>query len=471
MTGPALHADLVPQGQTRWSTPLSSPGPNPALLSALARAILAGEPTPQAIAARCAQTLGRSHPWLVPLATRFLQSVADLPRPRHREVIHFLRTDRPFQKILTRHTKPFEVERWPLEPQPMQPIAAARGWNLPPLETVADLATWLNLEPSDLAWFADLKRLNARDPAQPRLDHYLYRILSKPFSQLRLIEIPKPRLKQIQRQILTHILDPIPLHPAAHGFRKGRSVKTFAAPHTGRRVVLRMDLQDFFPTLSGPRIQAFFRTAGYPEPVADLLGGLCTNATPRSAWRNPGIATSPAALREARRLYARPHLPQGAPTSPALANLCAFRIDSRLLGLAQSAHATYTRYADDLLFSGDEPFLRHIDRFSSHAAAILLEEGFTPNYRKTRIMRHSVRQHAAGLILNQRLTPRRADLERLEAILTNCIRHGPETQNRESHPDFRGHLTGRVSFVESIHAEKGAPLRTLLNQVVWPFNP
>ncbi len=350
----------------------------------------------------------------------------------------------------------------------MRPIAAARDWNLLPLETVASLAAWLNLDPPDLAWFADLKRLNTRDPAAARLDHYLYRVLAKPFSHLRLIEIPKPRLKQIQRQILSQILDLIPLHPAAHGFRKGRSIKTFAAPHTGRRVVLRMDLQNFFPTISGTRIQALFRTIGYPEPVADLLGGLCTNATPAIAWRNPGIDTTPAALREARRLYARPHLPQGAPTSPALANLCAFRIDSRLTGLAQSAQATYTRYADDLLFSGDEAFARHIDRFSHHAAAILLEEGFTVNHRKTRIMRQSTRQHAAGLILNERLSLRRADLDLLEAILTNCVRKSPETQNREAQPDFRAHLTGRVSFVEMIHAEKGASLRTLLNQIVWP---
>jgi RNA-directed DNA polymerase len=163
--------------------------------------------------------------------------------------------------------------------------------------------------------------------------------LAKTSRGIRLIEAPKPRLKELQRQILSQILDSIQPHSAVHGFRKGRSIKTFAAPHVGQHIVLRMDLQNFFPNISGARIQTFFRTVGYPESIADLLGGICTNATPRDVWREAGIDTDPAMLREARALYARPHLPQGAPTSPALANLCAYRADCRLTGLAnRSTH-------------------------------------------------------------------------------------------------------------------------------------
>jgi retron-type reverse transcriptase len=108
--------------------------------------------------------------------------------------------------------------------------------------------------------------------------------LSKQTGSIRIIESPKPRLKALQRQILTQILEKIPPNPAAHGFLKDRSIKTFVAPHLGQRVVLKMDLQDFFPAISGARIQALFRTIGYPEEVADLLGGICTNAVPRNAW-------------------------------------------------------------------------------------------------------------------------------------------------------------------------------------------
>src|SRR5581483_435849 len=144
------------------------------------------------------------------------------------------------------------------------------------------------------------------------------------------------------------------------------------------RAVLRIDLQDFFPSVAGVRTEAFFRTAGYPETVADLLGGICTNATPRAVLRTLPV--------EARGVYSRPHLPQGAPTSPALANICAYRVDCRLSALAEAAEAVYTRYADDLAFSGGEEFERQAQRFAVHVAAILLEEGFAAHHRKTRIM-------------------------------------------------------------------------------------
>ena len=162
-----------------------------------------------------------------------------------------------------------------------------------------------------------------------------------------------------------------------------------------------------------------------------------------------------------RATYARPHLPQGAPTSPSLANLCSYRLDSRLSGLAQSAGAVYTRYADDLAFSGGERFDRSVARFAAQVAAILMEEGFTVHHRKTRIMRQSVRQHLAGLVTNQRLNLRRSDVDLLKAIPTNCVRHCPATQNREAHPYFREHLAGRIGFMESINMEKGRRLRDL----------
>ncbi len=139
-----------------------------------------------------------------------------------------------------------------------------------------------------------------------------------------------------------------------------------------------------------------------------------------------------------------PHLPQGAPTSPSLANLCARRVDCRLTGLAEAAGAVYTRYADDLAFSGGEEFEQRVERFSIHAAATLQEEGFAVHHRKTRIMPRSVRQHLAGLVTNRRVNVRRRDFDLLKAVLTNCARLGPENQNREAHEHFRSHLEGRV---------------------------
>jgi hypothetical protein len=170
-------------------------------------------------------------------------------------------------------------------------------------------------------------------------------------------------------------------------------------------------------------------------------------------------------MADARQLYAWPHLPQGAPTSPALANICAYRVDCRLTWLAEASRAVYTRYADDLAFSGGPEFERGAERFASRVAAILMEEGFSVHHRKTRIMRQGVRQYLAGIVVNEHVNVIRRDFDALKAILTNCARHGWESQNRNGRADFKAHLAGRVSFVEMVNAKRGARLRQLLDQV------
>jgi RNA-directed DNA polymerase len=230
-------------------------------------------------------------------------------------------------------------------------------------------------------------------------------------------------------------------------------------------VVLRMDLRDFFPSIRFARVQAFFRTAGYPDMVASALAGICTNAVPSSVWHPYRLGVEQGF--QLRQLYGRRHLPQGAPTSPSLANLCAYRLDCRLHGLAASTGAAYTRYADDLAFSGDESFSRHVESFAAHVSAILLDEGFVPHTRKRRIMRLSVPQQLAGMVVNQHLNIARPEYDRLKAILTNCVRLGWVSQNREGHPDFRAHLAGRIAFVATVHAAKGVKLRSLFNQIAW----
>jgi hypothetical protein len=222
-----------------------------------------------------------------------------------------------------------------------------------------------------------------------------------------------------------------------------------------------MDLRDFFPSLGGARIQTVFRIMGYPEPVADLLGGICTNAAPRDVWADP------VQFREARILYARPHLPQGAPTSPARANMCLYRTDRRLSGLAESAGAQYTRYADDLAFSGGEDFACPMNRFAAHVAAILHEEGFAVHHRKTRIMRQGCaaasgghRRQPAPERSADRLRPAEGDPHQLRAPRS-------ASQSREAHHDFRAHLEGRVGYVETIDRAKGKRLRAILQRIDW----
>jgi hypothetical protein len=370
-------------------------------------------------------------------------------RPRHRDVVDFLLSDVGFRKAMKRAAVPLFAPR---DPQTMQP---AGSWQAPALTTVNELASWLELTEEELDWFADLK---ATGTARP-LHHYRYRIVKKRAGRVRVIESPKPRLKALQRRILSEIVESVPAHPAAHGFVRGRSAVTFATPHIGQRVALRLDLRDFFPSISGVRVQALFRVFGYPEAVADLLGGICTNRTPFDELHECAFET--------RQLYGHPHLPQGAPTSPALANRIAYRLDCRLSGLAEAAGARYTRYADDLAFSGREDFTRAAEGFAAHVSAIAAEEGLVVNFRKTRLMRQGVRQHLAGIVTNTKLNVPREDFDGLKAILTNCVRHGAESQNRTGHPRFREHLTGRVAWVESVNPDKGARLREILHRIVW----
>jgi hypothetical protein len=272
-----------------------------------------------------------------------------------------------------------------------------------------------------------------------------------------LLEIPKADTKSIQRRILREILNFIPPHKAAHGFRPGRSVGSYVAPHVGRTIVLRFDLRDFFASISAARITAIFRTAGHPKSVARVLAGLCSTRTPSDLVGEHDMGPR----------WRSPHLPQGAPTSPALANLAAYRLDIRLSALAKSLGAAYTRYADDLAFSGDERLARSAKRIQVLVGVIAAEEGFELNFRKSRFMRRGLRQQLAGLVVNVKPNVRRQAFDTLKAILCNCVRHGPASQNRDEHPDFLAHLAGRIAHVRQWNPVRGAKLQSLFDRIRW----
>jgi RNA-directed DNA polymerase len=442
------------------------------IISGLVEAFLAGPWDAAGLAERGGRILRRKYRWLRPLAGRIMAAFPEgSPRPRAARLAAFLRSDERLKKAARRSKPALRFDRFPpplMTPAPGPPAS----WPVPAITTAAGLGLLLELEPDQLDWFADCQRRERSTVVEP-LRHYRYQWVTKRSGSLRLLEAPKPRLKRLQRRVLDAILAHIPLHDAAHGFRTGRSVASFVAPHVGRTIVLKMDLQDFFATISAARVISIFLTAGYPEPVARLLAGLCTNTVPRAILERAAGPVSEAeqslkaAIWRAGQLYRRPHLPQGAPTSPALANLAAYRLDARLTGLARAADARYTRYADDLVFSGDENFARSIGRFSAHAAAIALEEGFAVQHRKTRVMRRGRRQRAAGVVINEKINMPRDDYDRLKAILYNCVRHGPHGQNRDGVPDFRAHLAGRVAHAARLNPERGRRLARLFEQIVW----
>jgi hypothetical protein len=424
----------------------------------LAAALLAGPWTPAERSARARRACGPRNRWLAGLSKRI---GAAFSAPPSSEVLEgFLQSDKGVARALP------EVREWFWLMAEMSPRGPAAEWNVPPLCTVRQLADWLEVSLPRLQWLADCQERTSKQPVEA-LRHYRYTWFRKRRGGFRLLEAPKPNLKRVQRQILHAILDRIPPHESSHGFRAGRSVATYVQPHAGKEIVLRFDLRDFFSSVWASRVHAIFRAAGYPVDVARLLTGLCTVRTPSDVLRaRPSTSEAIAAERASQRLRS-PHLPQGAPTSPALANLAALHFDRRLAGVASKLGADYTRYADDLAFSGGTELARTGRRLQVLVARVALEEGFEIHARKSRFMRLGVRQQLAGIVLNIRPNVVRAVYDELKAILFNCMRAGPASQNRAGHSDFRAHLLGRVAYIAMVNPKRGLNLRQLFDRIRW----
>ncbi|MGI5126516.1 reverse transcriptase family protein [Pseudonocardia sp. CA-107938] len=347
--------------------------------------------------------------------------------------------------------------------RPLRPDEPGPGefrWPVAPWTGLGHVAAGLDLDVGELEWFADRGGWLRRAPDGP-LHHYRRRWTTSPSGSPRLLESPAPRLAELQRRVARKVLAAVPVHPAAHGFVRGRSPWTLAARHTGRPMVLRLDLEGFFAHVTGARVAGLLRAAGYPDAVATTLAGLLVTATPQTVLR-----TAPGDGAARRRLLTRlagPHLPQGAPSSPAVANLLAHRLDRRLAGLAAAVGATYGRYADDLVFSGDLP----VAGLTARVAGIAAEEGFRLRGEKTRVMPAHRRQRVTGVVVNSSPAAARHDYDDLRALLHNCARTGPDAQNRAGHPAFREHLQGRIAWVSTGRPARAAKLRELFAAIDW----
>jgi hypothetical protein len=434
------------------------------LTKGLAFAFLAGPWSEGDLVARGRAALGDGARggarWLRRLVRRMLVAFPRPPIDRDDELAQALAADRALRgRPRLGPRPPVRLRRWLIPDAMMVPVAGApAAFRVLPIDSIGDLARLLGLADGELDWFADVRQMNART-AEQKLRHYHHRWIAKASGGWRLLEAPKPRLKRIQRWILDEVLSRIPLSDAAHGFVRGRSVRTFVAPHVGRAVVVRLDLEDFFASVSRARVAALLRRVGYPRRVALVLAALCTAPAPEQVLaEHPRDGVDPnrrfsinARLRDA-------HLPQGSPTSPALANLAAWRLDRRLSALAAAFGATMTRYADDLAFSGGEALQKSLRFLIRRVAAIATEEGFRVNHRKTRVMRQGQRQTLCGVVVNDTANLPRRERDRLRAILFNAARFGLESQNRDGRPDFRAHLAGRVAWAVALNPNSAGRL-------------
>jgi hypothetical protein len=448
---------------------VNEPDDRSQLADTLAREFLRTSWTAELIAESGAACLGRWPAWMPALAQRVLavHRTAPLDRPweLHQLILGYI--DEHWLVVSG------EVPPRQLPPQPRgrgpSRFAMLIGLGVIEIGSVGALAARLELSDGQLDWLADVRGME-RTTQRERLRNYRYLTLPRRGGMPRVIEAPKQRLKEIQRWILREILDAVPAHQSAHGFTSDRSAVSHAELHTGQRVVLRLDLNDFFASVTAARIYGIWRTLGYHRRVAHMLTGLTTNTVPAVVWQRVAEAT-PAYGVESRfwleRQLATPHLPQGAPTSPALANLAAFRLDRRLGGLAQSGGLRYSRYADDLTFSGPARLIRRREQFVAIAGAIIREEGFRLNEAKSVTQTSGGRQAVCGIVVNVRTNVRRGEYDQLKAILHNAARNGPGSQNRDQLGDFRAHLLGRISWVESLNPVRARRLRELFAAIDW----
>jgi retron-type reverse transcriptase len=314
---------------------------------------------------------------------------------------------------------------------------------LPVLSDAETLARAMGTSVGELRFLAFARKVST-------VGHYRTFRIAKKRGGHRVISAPMPRLKAAQHWILGHVLEKVPPHEAAHGFRKGRDVVTNARPHVGADVVINMDLKDFFPTITYRRVKGMFKGMGYSEEVATIFGLLCSAQTTREvkidgrSWH----------VGEGER-----RAPQGAPTSPAIANLLCRKLDARLDGLARAMGYTYTRYADDLTFSGSGERARDgVGALLGAARRVVADEGFVVHPEKTRVMRKGSRQEVTGVVVNARPTVERKMVRRLRAVIRQIELDGPAGKTWGESADVVAGVCGYAAWVKMVDPERGTEL-------------
>lgn len=319
---------------------------------------------------------------------------------------------------------------------------------LPRLDKPRQLAEALGVS------IAELRVLAYHRDAASKLNYYRFTIPKRDGTR-RAIWAPHRRLKAAQRWILREVVERLPVHGAAHGFLHGRSIASNAAAHTNAEVVVKVDLKDFFPTVTLPRVKGVFRKAGYREQIATLLALLCTEA-PRQVTEVDGkqffLALGPRCL------------PQGAPTSPGLTNTLCMRLDRRLQGAAAKLGWRYTRYADDLTFSlpAGHKGKPGLGKLLGCISAITAAEGFAVHPDKTRVARSGARQRITGLIVNGKGPPR-VPRELKRAVRAALHNLGKTGQLREG--ETLSKLAGMVAFITMTDPKLGQKLRAELSKL------
>lgn len=314
-----------------------------------------------------------------------------------------------------------------------------------------------------------------------RKDPFVYERFSirKRSGGRRFIKIPEPTLMRVQKWIHQFVLTKIPVHKASYAFKKGGSINECAARHCGAQWLIKIDIADFFDSISEIQVFRLFKEVGYQPLVAFELARICTigansDYSPRGTytqWRvhkcNDEIVTYNQKILG--------YTPQGAPTSPLISNLVMRKSDVTILDLATHYELTYTRYSDDMTFSTpDRAFSRVKAReFINESYKVLSSQGYRPQYRKTKIIPPGNRKIVLGLNVD-------SDEPRLQKHFRDNIRQhlyylnkfGPSAHAIKREFDsiwgLKCHLKGLIDYARMVEHDLGSKYLTDFETIDWP---
>ncbi|MDD4498480.1 MAG: retron St85 family RNA-directed DNA polymerase, partial [Methanosarcinaceae archaeon] len=303
------------------------------------------------------------------------------------------------------------------------------------------------LKPQRIPYIYDLKHLcNLANSSFKQINFFLglgnkekaystFKIPKKN-GNLREINAPSKKMKYIQRWILDKILYKLDFGSSSHGFVPGRSIVTNASIHVNQDLVLGIDIKDFFPSVHINSVYYVFKSAGYTKKVAWILAYLCTF---------------------------NEKLPQGAPTSPMLANLVSLSLDHKIEAYCTKQNFKYSRYADDITISGSSNLPMHKQKIID----IVEQSGFIVNEDKTRMFSQGSKQKVTGLVVNDKVSIGRKRKKNLRATVHNILKNGPEKENRENDPFFKEKIFGELAFAKMIDPDFANPLIEKLKRLDW----
>lgn len=321
---------------------------------------------------------------------------------------------------------------------------------LPVVSTAEELATAMGINLGELRFLSFNRTIS-------RHSHYKRFYIPKKTGGKRLISTPMPRLKEAQYWILENILNKIPIHDAAHGFITKKSIVSNAQPHVKADVVINIDLKDFFPSVTYPRVKGLFQSLGYSEQTATILGLICTE---------PDCDLIEL---DGQQYYAQGSerfLPQGAPTSPAITNIICKKLDARVKGLANKFHFTYTRYADDLTFSASGEAVEHTKTLLGILHKIIKAENFNIHPDKLRVLRNGARKEVTGITINDKPAVNPKELHKFRALLFQIEKDGIAGKHWKGSPHLLPSIKGFASFVNMVDPAKGKPLMNRVNAIL-----